>query len=522
MRSTCPPPAPQPTPPGARHRTSRLRPLLLALAAVALALTGLAAVFSPPAQAAANLLADPGFETGALAPWACDAGTGAVTTSPVHTGSYALTGTATSSDDAQCTQTVAVQPSTQYTLSGFVEGDYVYLGVTGSSDIWTPAAASWQQLTTTFTTGAAATSITVYLHGWYAEGAYHADDLSLTAAGTGGGPTTAPPTTAPPTSPTPTPTPTSTGPTQGPTPPSGTVVAVSTATELYQAMNALVPGETIQLAPGTYSGEFTPAVSGTAAAPITLTGPATAVISGTGVDSAYGIHLEASYWHLTGFTVTDVQKGVVVDGGDHDVINGLTVYDIGDEGIHLRSLSSDDVIENCHIHDTGQYEPGYGEGVYLGSAVANWPTYSAGQPDASDDDAVLDNTFGPNVTAENIDAKEGTTGGTIKGNSFNATGEAGANYAVAWVDVKGNGYTVSGNTGTDAYQQGFLIEQLVAGYGCGNSFAGNTLNLGGAPGYGFDVTDQDECGSDPNVVYASNTVTGAGSGESTVPVTAGG
>jgi chitinase len=34
--------------------------------------------------------------------------------SPVHSGSYALSGTATSSDDAQCTQVIQVQPNSSY------------------------------------------------------------------------------------------------------------------------------------------------------------------------------------------------------------------------------------------------------------------------------------------------------------------------------------------------------------------------------------------------------------------------
>jgi hypothetical protein len=92
-----------------------------------------------------------------------------------------------------------VQPSSSYTLSGWVEGNYVFLGDsgTGASDTstWTPSAPTWQQLSTTFTTGAATTSVTVYVHGWYAEGTYFADDLSLTGAagaGGGGGTTTAP------------------------------------------------------------------------------------------------------------------------------------------------------------------------------------------------------------------------------------------------------------------------------------------------------------------------------------------
>ncbi|MFC1420729.1 right-handed parallel beta-helix repeat-containing protein [Streptacidiphilus cavernicola] len=298
-------------------------------------------------------------------------------------------------------------------------------------------------------------------------------------------------------------------------------VQVANGSQLHQALNSAVPGETIQLAAGSYAGEFTVSTSGTAAAPITLQGPADAVITGTGVASAYGIHLEADYVTLRGFSVSTFQKGVVLDGANHDTVDGLTVSNIGDEGIHLRAFSSDDLIEHNSVHDTGRYQAGYGEGIYVGSAKSNWGSYSGGLPDASDRDTISGNTLGPNITAENIDIKEGTTGGFVTGNSFDSTGEAGANSAVAWVDVKGNDYTVTGNTGQHAYQQGFLVEQLYPGFGCGNSFARNILDLGGAPGYGFDITDQAACAGNPNTVYASNTVTGAGSGVSTVPVTPG-
>ncbi|HET9172760.1 MAG TPA: carbohydrate binding domain-containing protein, partial [Actinospica sp.] len=150
----------------------RRRAAAAAAATCALVAAGLT-VLSANAQAdTANLLSNPGFEAGGLTGWTCDAGTGSVVTSPVHSGTHALSGAATSSDDAQCTQTVSVQPSTAYTLSGYVEGAYVYLGVTGGTDSWTPSATGWQQLTTTFTTTASQTSIQVYTHGWYAQGTY--------------------------------------------------------------------------------------------------------------------------------------------------------------------------------------------------------------------------------------------------------------------------------------------------------------------------------------------------------------
>ncbi len=125
-----------------------------------------------------------GFETGSLSPWTCTGGTGSVVTSPVHSGSYALAGAATGSDDAQCSQTVAVQPGRSYTLSAWVEGSYVYLGATGTGtsdpSTWTPGTnGTYTQLKTSFTTGPGTTSVTVWVHGWYAQGTYHADDISL-------------------------------------------------------------------------------------------------------------------------------------------------------------------------------------------------------------------------------------------------------------------------------------------------------------------------------------------------------
>ena len=144
-----------------------------------------------PASAATNLLSNPGFETGSLSGWNCSS-IDSVTTSPVHSSSHALQGAASNSDNAQCAQTVSVQPNSSYTLSGWVEGNYVFIGDTGTgttdTNTWTPSAASWQQLTTTFTTGSSTTSVVVYVHGWYAQGTYFADDLSLSgAAGSGGG-----------------------------------------------------------------------------------------------------------------------------------------------------------------------------------------------------------------------------------------------------------------------------------------------------------------------------------------------
>ncbi|MFD6419044.1 chitinase [Streptomyces sp. NPDC060194] len=172
-------------------RTRRRLPALLVLA---LAATGLSAATATAADG--ELARNGGFESG-LGNWSCTAGT--TVSSPVHGGSSALLATPAGSDNAKCSQTVTVQPNSSYTLSGWVRGSYVYLGAsgTGTTDVstWTPSAANWQQLSTTFRTGASTTSVTIYTHGWYGTPAYNADDISL--FGPGGG-TTQPQPPAPP------------------------------------------------------------------------------------------------------------------------------------------------------------------------------------------------------------------------------------------------------------------------------------------------------------------------------------
>ncbi|MFD0137028.1 carbohydrate binding domain-containing protein [Streptomyces sp. NPDC127159] len=158
----------------------------------ALALAG--AVALPGTAQAANILSNPGFESGGLSPWSCTGNLGSVVSSPVQAGSKALAGAVSSSDNAQCSQTVAVQPNTTYSLSGWVRGSYVYLGVNGGASTWTSSPSAYSRLSVSFTTDASQTSATIYVHGWYAQGTYYTDDISLDGPGGGGGSDTQAPT----------------------------------------------------------------------------------------------------------------------------------------------------------------------------------------------------------------------------------------------------------------------------------------------------------------------------------------
>ncbi|WP_406265043.1 carbohydrate binding domain-containing protein [Streptomyces sp. NBC_00191] len=172
----------------------RIRNRLLAGLGAAL-LAAAASLAVPGTAQAANLLSNPGFETGSLSGWSCTGGLGSVVSSPVRSGTKALAGAVSASDNAKCTQTVAVQPNTAYTLSGWVRGSYVFLGVSGGKSTWTPSATAYTQLSVSFTTGAAQTTAEIYVNGWYAQGTYHADDISLDGPGGGGGGDSQAPTT---------------------------------------------------------------------------------------------------------------------------------------------------------------------------------------------------------------------------------------------------------------------------------------------------------------------------------------
>lgn len=168
------------------------RRFLALLGTAGLALAG--AVALPGTAQAANILTNPGLESGALSPWSCTGNLGSVVSSPTHSGSKALAGAVSSSDIAKCGQTVPVQPNTTYALTGWVRGSYVYLGVDGGASTWTSSPSAYSLLSVSFTTGASQTSATIYVHGWYAQGTYYADDISLDGPGGGGGSDTQAPT----------------------------------------------------------------------------------------------------------------------------------------------------------------------------------------------------------------------------------------------------------------------------------------------------------------------------------------
>ncbi|MEU2424514.1 right-handed parallel beta-helix repeat-containing protein [Streptomyces sp. NPDC007851] len=266
-------------------------------------------------------------------------------------------------------------------------------------------------------------------------------------------------------------------------------VTVGDAKSLKRALKQARPGDVIRMLDGVYADRFTAGTPGTADRPIFLCGGPGAVLDAGDVGGGYAFHLDgASHWRLLGFTVRDGQKGVMADRVQGTVIQGLTVENIGDEGIHLRDFSSGNVVEGNTVRDTGKRKEQFGEGIYVGSAQSNWCTVTDCKPDRSDHNVIRGNHVSA-TTAESVDVKEGTTGGSVIGNTFDGADLSGG-HNDSWVDVKGNDWLIKGNVGRHSREDGFQTHRILDGWGTGNVFQANTAQVDG-PGYGFHLTPAD-------------------------------
>ncbi len=301
------------------------------------------------------------------------------------------------------------------------------------------------------------------------------------------------------------------------------IIVVANSAELKNALAAAKAGDSIIMKDGIYDGKFIIENSGTEKKRIVLTGSRNAILDAGSISTGYVLYLKASYWNLSGFTVKNGLKGIVADGASHNVIDNIFVSQVGEEGIHLRAYSTNNIVQQCDITNTGLGRPGIGEGIYIGSAYSNWEKYTQGKPDKCDYNQVLNNKIGPNVAAECIDIKEGTTGGIVKGNTFSSLGISGENSADSWIDVKGNNWLIEGNSGVNPkgslLQDGYQVNCAYEGWGNNNVFKANSSEIN-ADGYAINIRQKSSKGEVVGtVVYADNTAVNATKGISNITLT---
>ena len=255
-------------------------------------------------------------------------------------------------------------------------------------------------------------------------------------------------------------------------------VTVTNATELKSALWRAAAGSVIRLAPGTYSGTFSVASSGTASAPIWVCGPRTAILTSGSTSSGHAFSIENQHdVILAGFSISTAFKGVTVVNSQHISVTDLLVEKIGYEAIHFRNQTSDSEATFTTIRSTGLAGASYGEGVYVGTSDANWCAYNGCLPDRTVRTLVYGNAIS-NTGAQAIEAKAGTSDGVIANNTLSGTLASGQ----SWITVKGNQWVVADNVGAISSTSGYATNASVTGWGMNNTFTRNTAQY--ASGYG--------------------------------------
>ena len=108
------------------------------------------------------------------------------------------------------------------------------------------------------------------------------------------------------------------------------IVNVATASALKSALLDAKPADEIVMADGVYNGKFVieANVSGTVSKPITLRGSRNAILDANSTSTGYVLHLQANYWIIKGFTITNGLKGIMIDGSRHSVIDSVKVNEV--------------------------------------------------------------------------------------------------------------------------------------------------------------------------------------------------
>lgn len=266
-------------------------------------------------------------------------------------------------------------------------------------------------------------------------------------------------------------------------------VAVQSPDLLRDAMRDAVAGDTILVAPGTYTGStsrsgdpgslpngrgyFWIGNDGQARHPIVVVAQDPArppILRGDTVASGYVVHVTGDHVVLKNLILETGDKVVVFDNASHGLIEDCELRRSGNELLHIRDSSSNVVVHRSVLHNSGNVAPNFGEGIYIGTDQARWGADDVPQTGAVAPwwgDKAVSEDFGGydwrvhgtrvecshlyDISAEPIDVKEGTQHTVVTGNVFDgdSTGRKGGvsyfSYVGSFIDQKGVKGTFRGN-----------------------------------------------------------------------------
>jgi len=270
-----------------------------------------------------------------------------------------------------------------------------------------------------------------------------------------------------------------------------TVYNCSTVAQIRSAMASASAGDEIVIAAGTYtatnvavsgsSAYYYGAANGTASNPIVIRSASSsnpATLSGDDNSSLTVLRIVGNYWIVRDLKITNGQKGLIFDNANHCQVIDCEIYGVGFEALHVRDGSDYTLIDGCYIHDAGEVNAGFGEGIYIGTDKGSWSSYDKEVFYTT----VKNCTIGPNVRAEAFDIKEGTAETVVENCTVDATGISGSNFADSFIDLKGTRTYVRCNTfnrnGASNLTKGIaVIDRGVSMSSYEHAVHGNTFNM---------------------------------------------
>jgi hypothetical protein len=290
---------------------------------------------------------------------------------------------------------------------------------------------------------------------------------------------------------------------------------------IQKALDLAQPGTTINLTPGVYRQALATKVAGTAAAPITIKGPA----EGRDKATVYSVggrvfSINHSYYTLTGFTIDGqpniarseyptslsavrswkdsvqsraINSKLIYVGADITVadITGTTISNMflngsGGECVRFRDRAANSVIDNSVIqycgvlgqgNDVDQYKYHNGEGVYIGTSPK-----STDQPMAANDTSngiVVRNSTINTFGSECLEVKENAHHNRLENSTCGENDEP-STWQGSNIELRGDHNTVVGSTVGDSRSWNLKLASDSAAYDRGGNTAQRTKFSGAA------------------------------------------
>jgi Right handed beta helix region len=282
---------------------------------------------------------------------------------------------------------------------------------------------------------------------------------------------------------------------------------------IQKAVDQAQPGDLISLGPGIYLEDVVSRSGGAPNAPITIKGPADAVIKGAGGSRI--VEINHDYLTLEGFTIDGLwgspatKQGFrekllyVVGRQPNDGVTGLKVLrmtfkNAGGECLRMRYFAQDNEVadsrfENCGVHDF-RFHAGKrnGEAIYIGTAPeqrGNGENPTA-DTDRSNENWIHGNTFNTRGN-ECVDIKEASSGNIVEHNS--CTGQQDPNSG--GFDARGGGNIFRYNESFGNLGAGIRLGGDGADDGLNNQVYGNNLHDNQAGGIKLVRQPQSICGN---------------------------